>query len=245
MYACTRYADGSRQKQKTRNSVYNQGTVHPCGSGSGLRAPLTGRLARTNRASAPKPTRMAVGLTRDCRETLRREVQGSSESSTRRSANSKRHVGAPNRHTTGETSGRPSLQRGDRAKGSEIPEAIAHATHAGHRVEADLSQRSIAAQRRPRPPGHRLGSQRVRVHRDVSRHPRSSRFPPPSRTSGSKRTAERRKVARRQLSSTTRAPGWLALGSSLRQQGGRRVQVGRRAVKVWRALGGGTVPVAH
>ena len=86
-------------KQETRSSVYEQGTVHPCGSGSGLRGPLTGCLARTHRASAPKPTRMAVGLTRDCRETLRREVQGSSESSTRRSAYSKRHVGAPNRRT--------------------------------------------------------------------------------------------------------------------------------------------------
>ena len=205
--------------------------------------PLTGCLSRAHRACAPKPSRMAVGLTRDCREALRLEVQGSSESSTRRSANSKRHVGAPNRHT--KQLKRPSLQRGDSAKGSEIPEAIAHATHAGHRVEADLSQRSIAAQRRPRPPGHSLGSQRVRVHRDVSRHPRPSRFPPPSRTSGSKRTAERRKVARSQLPSTTRAPGWLALGSSLRQQGGRRVQIDRRAGKVWRVLGGGTAPVSH
>jgi len=96
-----------------------------------------------------------------------------------------------------------------------------------------------------RPPGHSLGSQRVRVHRDVSLHPRSSRFAPPSRISGSKRTAERRKVARRQLPLTTRAPGWLALGSSLRQQGGRRVQIDRRAVKVWRVLGGGTAPVSH
>ena len=75
--------------------------------------------------------------------------------------------------------------------------------------------------------------------------PRSSRFAPPSRISGSKRTAERRKVARRQLPLTTRAPGWLALGSSLRQQGGRRVQIDRRAVKVWRVLGGGTAPVSH
>ena len=96
-----------------------------------------------------------------------------------------------------------------------------------------------------RPPGHSLGSQRVRVHRDVSRRPRSSGCPLPSRTTGSKRTAERRKLARRQLASTTRAPGWLALGSSLRQQGDRRVQFGRRAVKVWRAQGRGTVPVAH
>ena len=54
-------------------------------------------------------------------------------------------------HQTGEASGRPSPQRGDSAKGSEIPEAIAHATHAGHRVEVHLSQRSIAAQRRPPP----------------------------------------------------------------------------------------------
>ena len=202
-----------------------------------------GVVSRAHRACAPKPTRMAVGLTRDCRETLRREVQGRSESSTRRSANSKRRTEPT--HQTGEAFGRPSLQRGDRAKGSEIPEAIAHATHAGHRVEADLSQRSIAAQRCPRPPGHRLGSQRVRVHRDVSRHPRPSRFPPPSRTSGSKRTAERRKVARSQLPSTTRAPGWLALGSSLRQQGGRLVQIDRRAGKVWRVLGGSTAPVSH
>ena len=96
----TRYADGSRQIQKrgtvfsvciqTRNGASN-------GSGSGLTGCLS--LAHTERACAPKPTRMAVGLTRDCRETLRREVQGSSESSTRRSANSKRHVGTPNRHT--------------------------------------------------------------------------------------------------------------------------------------------------
>ena len=100
MYECTRYADGSRQTQKrgtvygvciqTRNGASN-------GSGSGLTGCLS--LAHTQRACAPKPTRMAVGLTRDCRETLRREVQGSSESSTRRSAYSKRHVGAPNRRT--------------------------------------------------------------------------------------------------------------------------------------------------
>ena len=76
-------------------SVCKQGTVHPM-----ARVRATGCLSRAHRrACAPKPTRMAVGLTRDCRETLRREVQGSSESSTRRSANSKRHVGAPNRHT--------------------------------------------------------------------------------------------------------------------------------------------------
>ena len=149
---------------------------------------------------------------------------------------------APN---SGEASGRPSLQRGNRAKGSEIPEAIAHATHAGHRVEAHLSQRSIAAQPGQLSLGHSLGSQRVRVHRDMSRHPMSSGFPLPSRTTGSKRTAERRKVARSQLPSTTRAPGWLALGSSLRQRGGRRAQIDRRAGKVWRVLGGGTAPVAH
>ena len=219
-------------------SVYKQGTVHPMAR---VRA-SQGVVSRAHRACAPKPTRMAVGLTRDCRETLRREVQGSSESSTRRSANSKRTEPT---HQTGEASGRPSLQRGDRAKGSEIPEAIAHATHAGHRVEAHLSQRSIAAQPGQLSLGHSLGSQRVRVHRDVSLHPRFSRLAPPSRISGSKRTAERRKVARRQLPSTTRAPGWLALGSSLRQQGGRRVQIDRRAGKVWRVLGGGTAPVSH
>ena len=94
----TRYADGSMQIQK-RGTVYSVCMQTRNGASNGSGSGLTGCLSRAHRACAPKPTRMAVGLTRDCRETLRRDVQGSSESSTRRSANSKRHVGAPNRHT--------------------------------------------------------------------------------------------------------------------------------------------------
>ena len=138
------------------------------------------------------------------------------------------------------------VERAELADNGRAAEGLCeNACHESGLLGLLLSQRSIAAQRRLRPPGHSLGSQRVRVHRDVSRRPRSSGCPLPSRTTGSKRTAERRKLARRQLASTTRAPGWLALGSSLRQQGDRRVQFGRRAVKVWRAQGRGTVPVAH
>ena len=94
----TRYADGSRQIQK-RGTVFSVCIQTRNGASNGSGSGLTGCLSRAHRACAPKPTRMAVGLTRDCREALRLEVQGSSESSTRRSANSKRHVGAPNRHT--------------------------------------------------------------------------------------------------------------------------------------------------
>ena len=87
----TRYADGSMQIQK-RGTVYSVCMQTRNGASNGSGSGLTGCLSRAHRACAPKPTRMAVGLTRDCRETLRRDVQGSSESSTRRSANSKRHA---------------------------------------------------------------------------------------------------------------------------------------------------------
>ena len=84
-----------RHKEQCIVSVYKQGTVHPMAR---VRA-SQGVVSRAHRACAPKPTRMAVGLTRDGREALRREVQGISQSSTRRSAYSKRHIGAPNRRT--------------------------------------------------------------------------------------------------------------------------------------------------
>ena len=83
-----------RHKEQCIVSVYKQGTVHPM-----ARVRASQGVSRAHRACAPKPTRMAVGLTRDGREALRREVQGISQSSTRRSAYSKRHVGAPNRRT--------------------------------------------------------------------------------------------------------------------------------------------------
>ena len=81
---------------------------------------------------------MAVGLTRDGCEALRREVQGISQSSTRRSAYSKRHVGAPNRRTK-----QVKLLVDHRCSGVTVRKV------AGNRVEAHLSQRSIADQRRP------------------------------------------------------------------------------------------------
>ena len=84
---------------KTRDSVWCLYTnKERCIQWLGF-GPHTGCLSRAHGACAPKPTRMAVGLTRDGREALRREVQGISQSSTRRSAYSKRHVGAPNRRT--------------------------------------------------------------------------------------------------------------------------------------------------
>ena len=88
-------------------------------------------------------------------------------------------------------------------------------------------------------------SQPVRVHRDRSRHTRGLRLLPAVTyrlrvQTGGREAQERPMTA---CIDNSRA-GRLALGSSLRQPGSRRGQVGRRAGKVWRVLGGGNARVS-